>query len=247
MICIQTIGLGELPQGFARLSAIYGGTYMLHRPIEGIEYGEDGKVTGVRAPDPDDEAQTVKTVKCGIVLGDPSYFPEKCKKIGQVARSICILDHPIPLTKGTHPSGGAYSSQIIVPANQIMPAGSKKNDIYICCVSNAHNVAAQDRWIAIVSTQLETGDAGKELALGLGLLGPIMEQFNSIDDLVVPLSDGTNDNTFISQSYDATTHFETTFDDINSIYKRIMGKDLDMTIVDEPEGGGAAGGGAAAE
>lgn len=28
-------GLGELPQGFARLSAIYGGTYMLNRPIEG--------------------------------------------------------------------------------------------------------------------------------------------------------------------------------------------------------------------
>ena len=33
-------GLGELPQGFARLSAIYGGTYMLHRPIEGFDYDE---------------------------------------------------------------------------------------------------------------------------------------------------------------------------------------------------------------
>merc|ERR1719183_2980340 len=50
-------GLGELPQGFARLSAIYGGTYMLNRPIEGFEYGEDGKITAVKAPDPDDEAQ----------------------------------------------------------------------------------------------------------------------------------------------------------------------------------------------
>merc|ERR1712027_242831 len=27
-------GLGELPQGFARLSAIYGGTYMLDKPID---------------------------------------------------------------------------------------------------------------------------------------------------------------------------------------------------------------------
>eukprot|EP00959_Pyramimonas_sp_CCMP1952_P312106 6532252-Pyramimonas_sp.AAC.1 len=25
-------GLGELPQGFARLAAVYGGTYMLNRP-----------------------------------------------------------------------------------------------------------------------------------------------------------------------------------------------------------------------
>lgn len=29
-------GLGELPQGFARLSAIYGGTYMLDKPIDEI-------------------------------------------------------------------------------------------------------------------------------------------------------------------------------------------------------------------
>merc|ERR1712021_187659 len=68
-------GLGELPQGFARLSAIYGGTYMLHRPIKGIEVGEDGKVIGVTAPDPDDENEAVKTVKCKQVIGDPSYFP----------------------------------------------------------------------------------------------------------------------------------------------------------------------------
>lgn len=36
-------GLGELPQGFARLSAIYGGTYMLDKPIDEIVM-EDGKV-----------------------------------------------------------------------------------------------------------------------------------------------------------------------------------------------------------
>lgn len=42
-------GLGELPQGFARLSAIYGGTYMLNKPIEEIVIGEDGKVCGVKS------------------------------------------------------------------------------------------------------------------------------------------------------------------------------------------------------
>lgn len=36
-------GLGELPQGFARLSAIYGGTYMLDKPIDEIVI-KDGKV-----------------------------------------------------------------------------------------------------------------------------------------------------------------------------------------------------------
>ena len=29
-------GLGELPQAFARLSAIYGGTYMLDKPVDEI-------------------------------------------------------------------------------------------------------------------------------------------------------------------------------------------------------------------
>lgn len=37
-------GLGELPQGFARLSAIYGGTYMLDKPIDEIVM-KDGKVS----------------------------------------------------------------------------------------------------------------------------------------------------------------------------------------------------------
>jgi len=37
-------GLGELPQGFARLSAIYGGTYMLDKPIDEIVI-KDGKVS----------------------------------------------------------------------------------------------------------------------------------------------------------------------------------------------------------
>lgn len=36
-------GLGELPQGFARLSAIYGGTYMLDKPVDEIVV-ENGKV-----------------------------------------------------------------------------------------------------------------------------------------------------------------------------------------------------------
>ena len=36
-------GLGELPQGFARLSAIYGGTYMLDKPVDEIVM-EGGKV-----------------------------------------------------------------------------------------------------------------------------------------------------------------------------------------------------------
>jgi len=41
-------GLDELPQGFARLSAIYGGTYMLNKKVDEIVY-ENGKVVGVKS------------------------------------------------------------------------------------------------------------------------------------------------------------------------------------------------------
>jgi len=41
-------GLGELPQGFARLSSIYGGTYMLDKPVDEIVF-EGGKAIGVRS------------------------------------------------------------------------------------------------------------------------------------------------------------------------------------------------------
>ena len=62
-------GLGELPQGFARLSAIYGGTYMLDKPVDEIVVGDDGKVVGVKSGG--------EVAKCKQVYCDPSYAPTK--------------------------------------------------------------------------------------------------------------------------------------------------------------------------
>lgn len=36
---------------------------------------------------------------------------------------------------------------------------------------------------------------------------------------------------FISKSYDATTHFETTCDDVLGLFKRITGEDFDFSKV----------------
>jgi Rab GDP dissociation inhibitor len=60
-------GLGELPQGFARLSAVYGGTYMLAKPDATVVYDEAGKAVGVSSEG--------ETAKAKFVVGDPSYFP----------------------------------------------------------------------------------------------------------------------------------------------------------------------------
>lgn len=44
--------------------------------------------------------------------------------------------------------------------------------------------------------------------------------------LYEPLESGVNDNIFISKSYDATSHFETTTDDVQDIYRRAEGHEL---------------------
>jgi Rab GDP dissociation inhibitor len=109
-------GLGELPQSFARLSAIYGGTYMLDKKIDEIVTDADGKFIGVKSGD--------ETVKAKQVIGDPSYFGAgkdgdsgkvrvRVVEDGRVVRAICLLKHPIP---GTDDSD---SVQIIIPQNQV--------------------------------------------------------------------------------------------------------------------------------
>lgn len=51
-------------------------------------------------------------------------------------------------------------------------------DIYIACVSSAHNVCPKGYWIAIVSTIAETSaNHHLELAPGIERLGRIEEQF----------------------------------------------------------------------
>jgi len=105
----------------------------------------------------------------------------------------------------------------------------RKNDIYISCVSSAHQVAPKGKFIAIVSSIVETSNPEAELTGALKILGPISAQFFEVSDILVPVGDGKVDGVYISESYDPETHFGKSCQDILSIYKRITGKDLDLT------------------
>ncbi|KAL2153116.1 hypothetical protein VTH82DRAFT_4271 [Thermothelomyces myriococcoides] len=210
-------GLGELPQGFARLSAIYGGTYMLNTGVDEIVY-EGEKAVGIKATMRGIEPEMKFETKAKIIIGDPSYFPGKVRVVGHVLRAICILKHPIPSTNDSD------SCQIIIPQSQV----GRKNDIYIACVSSAHNVCPKGYWIAIVSTIAETSaNHHLELAPGIERLGRIEEKFMGPPiPLYEPIEDGTKDNIYISKSYDASSHFETATDDVKDIYRRLSGEEL---------------------
>lgn len=118
-------------------------------------------------------------------------------------------------------------------------------DIYIAMVSSTHNVCAKDVYVAIVSTIVETDKPELEIAPGLQLLGTIYDKyvvscllmlriyiklsvyrFVSVTPLYTPTSSGQADQIFITRSYDATSHFETVVDDVQDVWKRVVGKDL---------------------
>merc|ERR1712230_177570 len=170
-------GLGELPQGFARLSAIYGGTYMLNTNVEEIKYDSNGKVEGIRATmkERGEEGDGFKfETKCSKVLADPSYFPDKVQVVGHMLKAICILNHPIDKTDN------ADSLQLIIPQSQV----GRKHDIYIAMVSSAHNVCPKGYYIAIVSTIAETeANHHLELQPGLERLGKIETMTDDVRDI----------------------------------------------------------------
>lgn len=185
---------------------------MLDKQIDEIVI-EDGKVVGVKSGG--------EMAKCKQVYCDPTYVSDKTKKTGQVVRCICLMDHPIPNTKD------ALSTQIIIPQKQV----GRQSDIYVTMVSYTHQVATKGWFIAMVSTNVETANPEAEIQPGISLLGPIKQKFLQVSDVFEPLDEGIDSQLFVSKSYDATSHFETTCKDVLDIFKRGTGEEFDFSKV----------------
>jgi Rab GDP dissociation inhibitor len=213
-------GLGGLPEGFSRICAIHGGTFMLNQDVDEILFNDKGEAYGVRAGN--------MMAKAAMVIGDPSYFAsDKIRPTGSVVRCICILDHVIPNTNNSE------SVQIVIPGPQV----GRVNDIFVCALGHSLQVAAAGVTIAIVSTIAEKAQPDEDVAPGLQLLGPILKRFTSVTTTYEPTGDGSADKCYISKSFDGTSHFEGDCEDLLSLYKRITGEDLDMNIsADSVEG-----------
>ena len=209
-------GLGELPQGFARLSARYGGTYMLRAALEKILM-KDGKFAGVVV-----DGKIARASQCAC---DPSYVPDKVRQVYQVVRAIVIMDHtPACVSNSRNPP---ESCQIIIPNNQC----NRNSDIYVCSVGWTNEVAPKGYYLAIVATMCESGPNGNwkdEVRPGVDILGPAIDTFYSLDNFYEPIGNGQDDQIFVSTSYDPTTHFETTSLDIVRIYEAMTGEKIDF-------------------
>eukprot|EP00939_MAST-03C_sp_MAST-3C-sp1_P004430 g4430.t1 len=216
-------GLGSLPEGFARLSAVYGeaigGALMLDQPTPEVLFDSTGRAVGIKSGD--------RAATATVIMGQPHYFPKaKTKVVGKVARAICLLDHPIPYTESV-----GHSGMVVLPAEQVSKGYAKrKNDIYVTCVDSQFEVCAERKYVAFVSTIMETDDPEKELKPGLDVLGKIMKKFVETSEVRVPTNDASHDNCHVSASLDSTTHFQTVAKDVLRLYKNITGNDLDMSI-----------------
>jgi len=212
-------GLGGLPEGFSRLAAVHGGTYMLRCPVTKINYGEDGKVMSLETAN-----GTAKLKKGGRVIADPSYFMDtikssepKVKTVGRVARWLCIMDHPVPNTKN------AKSCQIILPMS------TKHGDIYISVQSNALSVTPKGMYTAMISSNVYTEKPREELMVAFKLLGPVLKEFFFVSDVYIPCNEPSKDNVYIPSSMDATTHFEAATKEVEFLYEKITGKSVDLS------------------
>lgn len=206
-------GLGDLPQAFARLCAVWGGVYMLNRKVDGILM-ENGRAAGIISGN--------EKAYAPIIIGDPSYFadiPGKTKNVGQIVRAICLLHHCPDCMKGE-----VDSANIILPQSSV----GRKHDIYICYTSYQQKVCPKGWYIAIASTSVETDQPEKELDPALKLFGKIDYISLKVHDVIVPAIPGSQDGCYCSSSYDPTTHFETTIDEVLKLYEEIMGKPVDF-------------------
>ena len=212
-------GLSGLAEGFSRLCALYGGTYMLNRDVDEILFDENGNFRGIKSQGEEAYGK--------ILITEPSYV-EKLKKVkptGQVIRRICILNHTVPNTKDVD------SCQIIIPQKQV----NRKNDIFIAVLNSTHSVCKKGYYLAIISTMVETKDPKAELKPAMDIIGQPLEIFDKVSDIYEPVDTSFKDNIFITTSFDPQSHFENDTDNVIKIKQKITETKLDLTIEEEGE------------
>ena len=219
-------GLSNIPEGFARLAAVYGGVNMLRTELNDLFFDDKGKVCGITATF--DEGNGLGPEKLGatasVVIGDPSYLTgDRRRKTGTIIRSTCLLKHAINRTDD------AQSAQIIMPSKHLK---GKSNDVFISLLGEAHEVTPRKSgtYLAIVSTVVETADPIAEVNEGIAQLGEVALRFDDIVDTYEPTATGTEDNVFVTRSYDATSHFEFESREVMDLYERITGSPLDLNM-----------------
>lgn len=93
-----------------------------------------------------------------------------------------------------------------------------------------HRTTPKNLCIGFISG-LVTSEDPKELEAGWKILetAKVLERFYKVYNIYEPMNDVCEPkNIFISKSYDASSHFESTIEDAVQMYERITGEKLDL-------------------
>eukprot|EP00759_Apiculatamorpha_spiralis_P030817 PhF_6_TR32399/c0_g1_i1/m.48069/K17255/GDI1_2; Rab GDP dissociation inhibitor len=215
-------GMSVLPQLFARYCAARGGVFRVGCPKFDIDW-ETRSITVAEA----DGSQVV--VSCDVLVSNPFYIPkpQKCC-VGRVVRCVCVLSHPV---QGISPPQD--SCQIIIPGKE---TPGRSHDIYITVLSSVHKVCPAGKYIALISTTAETPNPENEIEYGLKWVRPVEDMFIQVSDLVETSHPEKlrKQKVFVTKSYDASSHFESTAEDILELFEGILGKPFDLEHVAPP-------------
>eukprot|EP00656_Telonema_subtile_P008785 TRINITY_DN14107_c0_g1_i1.p1 TRINITY_DN14107_c0_g1~~TRINITY_DN14107_c0_g1_i1.p1 ORF type:complete len:481 (-),score=114.84 TRINITY_DN14107_c0_g1_i1:185-1627(-) len=141
-LCTQ-YGVGELPQAFCRLSAVYHGTYILGRGVQ--QFCEaDGRCTGV-------VCTAGQQLNAKAVIADPEYLTLYQQPTGRkVARAICVQTKPW--------IGDGSVAVLTVPPTQAHP-----HPIFMLQTNQASGACPNDYFVLSIVTTGVNEDAALDL------------------------------------------------------------------------------------
>lgn len=222
-------GIGELPQAFCRMSAVFGGTYCLKLDIETIEVAtsDSGKVN-VRI--------NGQTITSDHIVMEGSYVPYKydAKSSGKmVSRGILITNQSLLPTAEEHLSfltippllGHEESVRVIEvgPASSACPSGLFV--LYLTCESS-YGTAEEDLLQYTTLLAARNGEDNNKPKLLWSLY------FNQLEDVIF---EDTPDNMFIPSLPDSTLGFDKAVEEAERIFHAICPTEEFMLAVPNSE------------
>ena len=75
----------------------------------------------------------------------------------------------------------------------------------------------------------------EEIQLNMDIIGPILEQFDTISDIYYPIDSSFKGNIYIISSVNLQSQFENDTNNVIEIYEKITGSKLDLNLKEEGE------------
>lgn len=203
-------GSSEISQAFSRKAAINGAVFRLNTPVLDIKREKDDFLVVID----DIHENKNSTIRSKNLIGDPTYFIDKVRKVNDVVHCICIIKGDTKLLEKTS------SAQVIFLASEL----KRKNDIFLLILGERECSVPKGFKVAMISTVLEGSDPEKEVEPVVSKLENIVRKFTSVRCVYEPGS--CLENIFISRTVDQSTHFESLYADIIRLAKETGVEDL---------------------